>query len=149
MKEHSVPASPPTNVHSVELEPWDLDTLETLDGDPQTRGHLIFEEGPDGSGFGPGGFAVGVYHQQPCTTRYRLEQNETVHVLDGDISIDLDGEETVELRSGDLAVLPQGRLSTWTFRTPTRVLFVLSASPTADDTTADETTADETKESDR
>jgi len=74
----------------VALEPWEPEGLEVLEGDPQTRGHIFFESGPEGSGFEPGGTVVGVYEQQPCKTRYRLVQTETVHLLDGDIQIELD-----------------------------------------------------------
>jgi|SRR5882757_11245754 len=125
------------NVYSVELEPWDLETLEKLEGDPRTRGRIVYEAGPGGSGFGPLGFAVGVYEQQPCTTAYRLEQNETVHLLDGDVRIELDSGVSVELGPGDITVLPQGQLSTWTFRKPSRVLFVLSAPPSGVDEATD------------
>jgi uncharacterized cupin superfamily protein len=113
------------NVQTIALEPWDAEGLEVLEGDPQTHGMAFHEEGPDG-GFGPGGFAVGVYEQEPCKTAYRLQQNETVHVLKGDILIELDDGSSVELGAGDVAVLPKGRHSTWTFRATTRVFFVLS-----------------------
>lgn len=120
------------NVHTVPLEPWDLDTLEVVEGDPRTHGNILYESGPGGSGFGPGGFAVGVYEQEPCVTAYRLEQNETVHVLKGSVHIALDDGVSVELGPGDITVLPQGRKSRWTFREPTRVLFMLSAAPTTE-----------------
>jgi len=114
------------NVDGVALEPWEPEGLEVLEGDPQTRGHIFFESGPDGGGFGPGGTVVGVYEQQPCKTRYRLVQTETVHLLDGDIQIELDNGESVGLRPGEITVLEKGNVSTWAFRSASRVLFVLS-----------------------
>jgi uncharacterized cupin superfamily protein len=112
------------NVHTMTLAPWELDTLEVIDGDPRTHGALVHSEGPN-DGFGPGGFAVGVYEQERCVTAYVLEQNETVHVLRGHVCIALDDGTAVELRTGEIAVLPVGRKSTWTFVEATRVLFVL------------------------
>ncbi len=121
------------NAYDVPLEPWTVETLEVLEGDPQTQAVTIFEDGPGGSGFAPGGFAVGVYQQEPCRTRYRLESSETVHLLKGDVRIALDNGDVHELRDGDVAVLPVGRVSDWTFRATSRVLFVLSP-PAADGT---------------
>jgi len=114
------------NVDGVALEPWEPEGLEVLEGDPQTRGHIFFESGPGGSGFGPGGTVVGVYEQQPCKTRYRLVQTETVHLLAGDIQIELDNGESVGLHPGEITVLEKGNVSTWAFRSASRVLFVLS-----------------------
>lgn len=114
------------NAYGVDLEPWFVETLEVIEGDPQTRATTIFEAGPGGSGFAPGGFAVGIYEQQPCRTRYTLESNETVHVLRGDVRIELSNGDAYELRDGDVAVLPEGNVSDWTFRAPSRVLYVLS-----------------------
>jgi len=127
----------PVNAYEVALEPWHIDTLEVLEGDPQTRAHTIFESGPGGSGFAPGGFVVGVYEQEPCRTRYLLESSETVHLLHGAVLIELNNGDAFELKPGDVAVLPKGNVSEWTFREHSRVLYVLSPAPAGDDESGD------------
>ncbi len=63
----------------------------------------------------------------PAPFAYDFEQNETIHVLEGAVVIDVDGGPTLELGEGDVASFAAGSRAVWRIsRTPFRELFVLS-----------------------
>lgn len=65
--------------------------------------------------------------EPPEAFDYSFEQNETIHVLEGEVMIELDDGAVLELRPGDAASFAPGSTSTWTVvRTPFKELFVLS-----------------------
>ncbi len=103
-------------IHSVAaadapLEAWQPDGVTVLQGDPDGHGFTLFEQS-SGPAFGTGVFAC-----DPATTTYELTSNEIIYVLEGRASIALDDGDPVELSAGDLAFLPKGHLSRWTFHT--------------------------------
>lgn len=115
---------PSASIDSTELEPWQPEGVTILDGEPRGRGYVLYEDwGEDGV------VVTGIFACEPATTRYRLEQRETIHVLEGQVRIELDSGDAVELGPGDIATLPAGHMSTWTFRTPFKEFFVLSGGP--------------------
>ncbi|PKV95496.1 MULTISPECIES: cupin domain-containing protein [Amycolatopsis] len=101
------------------LEVWQPEGVTVLDGNPHGHGFTLFEQT-----VGPA-FATGVFACQPSTTTYELTSNEIIYVLQGSVSIALDGQEAVELTTGDLALLPKGHQSTWTFHTPFKEVWFL------------------------
>jgi uncharacterized cupin superfamily protein len=63
----------------------------------------------------------------PAPFAYDFEQNETIHVLEGAVVIDVDDGPTLELREGDIASFAAGSRAEWRIaRTPFKELFVLS-----------------------
>jgi uncharacterized cupin superfamily protein len=65
--------------------------------------------------------------EPPSAFDYAFEQNETIHVLEGEVTIELDGGPRLALRPGDAASFAPGGRSTWqVVRTPFKELFVLS-----------------------
>ena len=63
----------------------------------------------------------------PAPFAYDFERNETIHVLEGDVVIAVDGGPTLELSAGDVASFAAGASATWRIaRTPFKELFVLS-----------------------
>jgi uncharacterized cupin superfamily protein len=101
-------------------EPFDgLDTV--LAGDPAARVAWLRTH----SG-GQGVLYTGMFTAQPSTFRYSFSGDESLHVLDGDLDIAVDGGPTVTLGPGDIASFPKGAVSTWTIRAPFRKFFVIS-----------------------
>ena len=63
----------------------------------------------------------------PAPFTYDFEQNETIHVLEGAVVIDVEGGPTLELEQGDIASFAAGSRAVWRIsQTPFRELFVLS-----------------------
>ena len=63
----------------------------------------------------------------PAPFAYDFEQNETIHVLEGAVVIDVEGGPTLELEQGGIASFAAGSRAVWRIsQTPFRELFVLS-----------------------
>lgn len=105
---------------SIELEPWQPEGVTVLDGEPRGRGFTLHEDHTDGVR------ATGIFACDPCVTTYRLEFNEMLYVLEGEVRIELDNGTVLQLASGDSAFLPKGHQSTWTFTTPFKEFWVLT-----------------------
>jgi uncharacterized cupin superfamily protein len=101
------------------LEAWQPEGVTILRGDPAGRGFTLVEQ-QTGPVFGTGVFAC-----DPATTTYELTENEIIYVIEGSVSIALDDDEAVHLTVGDLAFLPKGHTSTWTFQTPFKEIWFL------------------------
>lgn len=108
------------SIDSAELETWQPDGVTILSGDPAGRGFTLFEDYTDGAR------GAGLFECDPGKTQYRLEENEIIHVLDGEARIELDDGTAIEVRAGDIAFLPKGHLSTWTFKTRFKEFWVLA-----------------------
>jgi len=92
-----------------------------------TDGELVmtFQElrdttGPDGSVW------AGIVTIEPVTIKYTFKGHETIHILDGEVSITVDDRPAVELRAGDIASFTKGSRSVWVVRKRLREFFVLS-----------------------
>jgi uncharacterized cupin superfamily protein len=53
-------------------------------------------------------------------------QRETIHVLEGEVVIEVEGGRTLHLRPGDIASLPAGVQTTWHITTPFKEFWVLT-----------------------
>lgn len=124
----STPTSTPTTVHTVarghagtdDYEPYDgFDAV--LAGDP--AGAVAWLRTASG---GDGVLYAGMFTVAPSTFRYAFAGDETVHVLEGDVEISLDGGPSVRLRPGDIASFPKGARSTWTVVAALKKFFVIS-----------------------
>lgn len=63
----------------------------------------------------------------PAPFKYDFEQNETIHVLEGAVVIDVENGPTLELDQGDIVSFAGGSRAVWRIaRTPFKELFVLS-----------------------
>lgn len=51
-------------------------------------------------------------------------RRETIHVLEGEVVIEVSGGRTLHLRPGDLASLPAGQATTWHITTPFKEFWV-------------------------
>jgi len=57
---------------------------------------------------------------------YSFPGDETFHVLEGEVTIELEGGESVTLGPGDIASFTKGQSSTWTITKPFKKFFVIS-----------------------
>lgn len=101
------------------LESWQPEGVTILDGSPDGHGFTLVEQTTSPA------FGAGVFACQPATTTYELTENELIYVLQGSASIALDDGEPVEVTAGELAFLPKGHLSTWTFHSPFKEVWFL------------------------
>jgi uncharacterized cupin superfamily protein len=63
----------------------------------------------------------------PAPFAYDFEQNETIHVLEGAVVIEVDGGPVLELSAGAIASFAAGARAVWRIaHTPFKELFVLS-----------------------
>lgn len=84
--------------------------------------HWIRTEGAEGATLN-----VGLWRSDEQTFPYPFDADETMHVLEGELVIDLtDSGERVVLRPGDIASFTRGTMSTWTVTAPFKKLFVIS-----------------------
>jgi uncharacterized cupin superfamily protein len=68
-----------------------------------------------------------VLGELPSPFAYEFEQNETIHVLEGGVVIDVESGPVLELAGGDIASFAAGSRAVWRIsRTPFKELFVLS-----------------------
>ena len=64
--------------------------------------------------------------EMPETVPYVFPGHETIHILEGAVTIKIDGQEPVHLEVGDSAYFEANIVSTFTFTTPFRKLFHIS-----------------------
>lgn len=64
--------------------------------------------------------------EAPESFEYPFETEETIHVLEGSVTIDIPGAEPLFLTEGDIASFTKGTASTWSVQAPFRKFFVCS-----------------------
>lgn len=95
-------------VANAALESWQPDGVTIRSGNPDGHGFVLHErENP--------AFGTGIFACEPSATSYKLTSNEIIYVLEGSVSIALDDGDAVLIEKGDLAFLPKGHTSHWTF----------------------------------
>lgn len=108
-----------SSIDGSDFEPYEIPEQDVLEGEPNARIHWIRREGT-------GTQAVGIYRGDPASFRYSWETDETIHVLEGTVRIELDGGDAVELGVGDVASFTAGASGIWHILEPFCELFVLS-----------------------
>ena len=111
--------------------PWrthvDADAWEPM----ELGGAIVGEVHSLRSDAGDGVYEAGLWRvlgELPAPFHYDFECDETIHVLEGEVVIAVDGGPTLELGAGDVASFAAGSSATWRVtRTPFKELFVLSA----------------------
>lgn len=74
---------------------------------------------------GEGQLFAGLWKHDCATFEYVFPGDETFQVLEGKVSIAVDGE-TVELGPGDIVSFAKGQSSTWTIKSALKKFFVIS-----------------------
>lgn len=107
-----------TPVSSVRSESWEEFLYE---GQPFGEVHwLRTESGGDGVLF------TGLWKHGPATLPYVFPGDETFQVLEGEVHIDVEGGDSVDLKPGDIASFAKGQTATWTITSPFKKFFVIS-----------------------
>jgi uncharacterized protein len=105
------------HVDAVDFEPM------MVDGVPIGEVHWLRTEGSHGNQHE----ACLWRTDAPASYDYFFEGDESFHVLEGSVSIEVLGtDERVELKAGDLASFPKGTRSVWTFSEPFKKFTVIS-----------------------
>jgi uncharacterized cupin superfamily protein len=106
---------PVSNVGAVQYEPF------SHEGRPFGQVHWLRTQ-PAGDGV----LFTGLWKHEPATFRYVFPGDETFHLLEGRVRIEVDGMPPVELRPGDIVSFPKGSSSTWTIHEEMKKFFVIS-----------------------
>jgi uncharacterized cupin superfamily protein len=75
---------------------------------------------------GDGVLYSGLWRHGPADFQYVFPGDETIHVLEGEVAIDVEGCESLVLRPGDIASFAKGQSSTWHITQPFKKFFVIS-----------------------
>lgn len=106
---------PVSNVSTQEYEPFMVEN--------QQVGEIHWLRTASG---GDGVLYTGLWRCEPSTFPYVFEGDETFHVLEGEVRVELKGGGTVDLKPGDVASFTKGQESTWTIKSPFKKFFVIS-----------------------
>lgn len=109
-----------STVDASEFEPFDLAEEDVLEGEPKARIHWLRPEGH-------GSQVAGVFRCEPATFQYLWATDETIHVVEGRVRIEVEGGDTVDLGVGGIASFTAGDRGVWQVLEPFCEFFVLSA----------------------
>lgn len=96
--------------------------LTVFDGDPDVRVSMTYDG--EATGSGP---TVGFARVGRSRFEVTLTADESIHVIEGDATIEVDGASRVELSPGVAAFFPRGAVCRWTVREPVLEFFALSS----------------------
>lgn len=75
---------------------------------------------------GEGMLLAGFWSHAPAELPYECIGDETIHVLEGEVVVELEGGESVTLQEGDVASFSKGQKSVWRIVRPFKKFFVVS-----------------------
>ena len=117
-----------TTVHSVARG-----TVDTTEYEPYNGFDAVLEGDPAAgvawlrtTSSGEGVLYAGMFTVAPSRFRYTFAADESLHVLEGEVEIDIDGGPMVRLTAGDIASFARGARSTWTVLAALKKFFVIS-----------------------
>jgi uncharacterized cupin superfamily protein len=102
-----------------DFEPFPLE--EVLEGRPDGHVHWLRK----GSA-GEGQLYAGIFTGMPSVFRYRFAGDETFHVIEGKLTIEVEGASAVHLSPGDIVSFPKGAQSVWHVHEAFKKFFVIS-----------------------
>lgn len=92
-----------------------------LDGKPDAKVQWLRT-----STHGDGQLLTGMFTSQTCSVEYEFIGDESMHLLEGRITVEMVGGDTVTLNPGDIASFPKGAKSVWHIHGPMKKFFVIS-----------------------
>jgi len=113
-------AATSAEIASAPLEPWPLDPVQVIAGDPQASGTVLWKS-EDST------HAVGIWACTPGSFNW-THADETLVVAEGRATVERVDGEPVELAPGVLAFFPEGLTTRWTVHEPLRKAFHLHSS---------------------
>jgi len=106
-------------VTELEAKPLAPPNAEPLSGEIITRSKVAFANDERT-------IISGTWESDPGTSRWEfLTRAEIVHILEGAMTVQRDGEEAVELTPGSVAYFPLGWTGVWTVTQPVRKFYVV------------------------
>jgi len=108
------------SINASDFEPYPVPEDDILEGTPNSRVHWVRPEGQ-------GSQLVGIFRSEPAVVRYAWEADETIHVLEGRVRIEVEGGESLDLGIGDVGSFTAGDRGLWHILEPFCELFVLTA----------------------
>jgi uncharacterized cupin superfamily protein len=100
--------------------------FELADGSTVGEVHLLRGDETDGGAYYTGLWRV-TAAEPPPPFPYEMAQNETIYVIEGELTIEVEGGPALDLGPGDVASFTPGTKTTWRLRrVPFREVFVLS-----------------------
>lgn len=100
----------------VELTPWPL--KHVLEGKPEAS-YCVIGHSEDGRSYS------GVWECTPGKFRVNYEWEETIYVLDGNVTIEEENGDVREFKSGDIVHFPKGLRCIWTVHKTIRKTYTL------------------------
>jgi uncharacterized cupin superfamily protein len=100
-------ATPTTHIVDTPLDSWPLPAESVIEGNPVAEGAVLSKS--DDSRV-----VRGVWQCTPGRFRWTYTYDETLVVVVGRATVQLENGEAVSLRAGDMAFFDRGQVSTWT-----------------------------------
>jgi len=107
---------PKVNIADAQLQSWPLPVDWLEQGNPTASGAVLSKS--DDSRV-----VRGVWECTPGRFRWNFTYDETVIVVKGRATVELESGETISLNPGDMAFFERGQWSTWTIHEPFRKAF--------------------------
>jgi hypothetical protein len=107
---------PKVNIAEAQLQSWPLPVDWLEQGNPTASGAVLSKS--DDSRV-----VRGVWECTPGRFRWNFTYDETVIVVKGRATVELESGETISLNPGDMAFFERGQWSTWTIHEPLRKAF--------------------------
>src|SRR4051794_27011515 len=104
-----------------ELELYELAPADLIAGEPRPRSKVLVHVGTDMSQ----GYS-GIFEAEPGAVRSPLAAAETFHVVEGEARLEGSAGQSVDLKAGDIVVVPAGD---WTFTFASKFRAVFAAGP--------------------
>lgn len=106
------------------LEPATAEEIGLVDvsGDPRMLVHELRSTSDE-----TGEVWAAVVTVEPCSFDYTFAGDETIHVLEGEATVELSNGQRIELRPGTIASFVRGADSRWQIRTRLREFAVLTS----------------------
>lgn len=109
-------SAPKINIGEAELQSWPLPADWVEEGIPAASGAVLSKSADSR-------IVRGVWACTPGRFRWNFSYDETVIVIKGRATVELEGGRTVSLDPGDMAFFERGQWSTWTIHEPFRKAF--------------------------
>lgn len=116
MQAQSIPQAVRTKALETVLTPWPLPVEWIIQGKPAPSGAVLSKSNDSR-------IVRGIWACTPGQFKWSFTYDETVVVLKGSASVQLEHGNTIELKAGDMAFFERGQTSVWTIHEDFRKAF--------------------------
>lgn len=100
---------------------WEPFPLDAIEGEPNGQVNWLRQ-----TTSGDGMLLTGMFTCDPAKIDYTFVGDESLHLLEGTITVEMEDGETVELQPGDTVSFAKGAKSVWHIHEPMKKFFVIS-----------------------